>query len=109
MRKFDNEQKKYIGKRSNYHDKGRNKTQTEYDQELELRNLYHEAFSRGDCSFEETVTLLVTAIGFSLEMARQRVGEWKTENKAYMLETEVAKKKRLKRTESLERKFLKRR
>ncbi|MCL2042952.1 MAG: hypothetical protein FWG89_02300 [Treponema sp.] len=109
MRKFDYEQKKFIGKRSNYHDKGRIKTQTEYDQEVELRNLYHEAFKRGDCSFEEAVISLVTTIGFSPEIARQRVGEWKTENKDYMLETEGAKKKRIKRTESLKKKFLKRR
>ena len=89
--------------------KGAIKTQQQYENEVELRNLYHEAFKRGDCSFEEAVTLLVTSIGFSPKIARQRVDEWKTKNKGYVPETEGAKKKRIKRTESLERKFLKRR
>jgi len=109
MRKFDYIQKRYIGKRNNYHDKGRNKTQTEYDQEVELRNLYREAFERGECGFDEAITLLVTTIGFSSVIAKQRVGEWKFDNKCYNPETEGAKKKRKKRQESLERKFLKRR
>ena len=102
-------QKKYIGKRNNYHDKGRVKTQTEYEQEVELRNLYRDAFERGECVFDEAITLLVTTIGFSPEIARQRVGEWKFGYKVYNPETEGVKKKRKKRQESLENKFLKRR
>jgi hypothetical protein len=85
------------------------KSQSEYEQEGELRELYREAFDRGECGFEETVTALVVSIIFRREIARQKVNKWKSENKVYMHESDGAKKKRKKRQESLEKKFLKRR
>jgi Holliday junction resolvasome RuvABC DNA-binding subunit len=76
-------------------DKGRAMTQTYYEKQSKLLKLYQESFARKEMNVKETVTAL-RMIGFSEEIAANRVNEWAAQTNIVVLDTERAKKARLK-------------
>jgi regulator of replication initiation timing len=82
-------------------DKGRAMTQTYYEKQSKLLKLYQESFARKEMNVKETVMAL-RMIGFSEEIAAKRVNEWAAQANIVVLDTERAKKARLKQRISLE-------
>jgi len=85
--------------------KGDIKTQQQYDKELELRELYREAYLRAEMTQEEIFSTLVKVLGFGKTIAKRVISEWEKESSFAEVhdETLSAKKKRLKRQMSLEK------
>ena len=86
--------------------KGDIKTQQQYENEVELRELYREAYLRGEISQQKTFCSLVFTLGFGKTMAESLMIKWKQEPRldASHNETPAAKKRREKRQLSLEKK-----
>ena len=85
--------------------KGDIKTQRQYENELELRKLYKEAYLRAEMTQQEIFSSLVKVLGFGKTIAERLINEWRQEsslNEVYD-ETLGAKNKRLKRQISLEK------
>ena len=90
--------------------KGDIKTQQQYEDEVELRELYREAYLRGEMTQQETFCSLVKPLGFGKTMADRLISMWKQESSLGLAydETLGAKKRREKRQKSLEAKLSKR-
>jgi hypothetical protein len=82
-------------------DKGKIMSQTYYERQGKLLNLYKELFARNEMSDNETVIAL-RMIGFSESIATNRVREWAVLINTIEPETERAKKQRAKQRASLE-------
>ena len=91
--------------------KGNIKTQRQYDNEVELRELYKEAYLRGEMKQKETFCSLVKMLGFGKTMAESLINKWGQESGKYEAgnETVAAKKRRNKRQVSLEKQCVTRR
>ena len=83
-------------------DKGRIMSQTYYERQSKLIELYKEAFLRKETSENDTVMALRT-IGFSALMAANRVREWAASSDTYEPDTDKAKKHRHRQKASLEK------
>jgi len=83
-------------------DKGRIMSQTYYERQSKLIELYKEAFRRKETCENDTVMALRT-IGFSELMAANRVREWAVLSDTYEQETDKAKKRRHRQQASLEK------
>jgi len=83
-------------------DKGRIMSQTYYERQSKLIELYKESFYRNDMSANDTVMAMRT-IGFSETMAVNRVREWAALSVTYEPETDKVKKHRRRLQASLEK------
>ena len=83
-------------------DKGKIMSQTNYERQSKLLNLYQELFTRKEMNDTEAIIAL-RMIGFSECIAANRVREWAVLNNAVKPETERARKQRLKERASLEK------
>jgi len=83
-------------------DKGRIMSQTYYERQSKLIELYKEAFIRKETNENDTVISLRT-IGFSELMAANRVREWAVLSNTYEPETDKSNKRRRKLQDSLEK------
>ena len=83
--------------------KGVIKTQQQYENEVELRNLYQEAFLRGEMTKQEAQCALVLTLGFSKTVAESLISKWGLEPRLDEAHSESpgAKKRRVKRLQSL--------
>ena len=83
-------------------DKGKIMSQTYYERQSKLLNLYRESFARKEMNLIETVTAL-RMMGFSEAIAINRVNEWETQFDTHVFEIGKAKKASLKQQISLEK------
>ena len=83
-------------------DKGKIMSQTYCERQSKLLNLYQELYHRKEMNDSETIAAL-RMIGFSETIAANRVREWAENFLDIKLDTERAKKLRLKERASLER------
>ena len=91
--------------------KGDIKTQQQYENEVELRGLYKEAYLRAEKTQQEIFCSLVFILGFGKTMAEKLICEWRQEPSLDEVHNETlnAKKRRAKRQVSLEKKCMARR
>ena len=86
-------------------DKGKVMSQTQYEKQNKLYQLYKESYGRKAMNPAETIAGL-RLIGFGNSIAVSRVNEWAALDNSYAPETEKAKNRRLKQQESLEKYIL---
>jgi len=86
-------------------DKGKVMSQSFYEKQSRLYQLFQESFTRKEMNTTEAITAL-RIIGFSKSIAARRVNEWARQSNDYMPETETIKKRRLKKQASLEKYIL---
>ena len=86
-------------------------TQRQYEDEVELRELYKEAYLRGEIPRQKMFCKLVNILGFGQTMANSFIIKWKKESKLNEIqnETPASNKIRLKKQMSLEKKCITRR
>ena len=91
--------------------KGDIKTQHQYENEVELRELYKEAYLRGEMTQQQIFCSLVFMLGFGKTKAKSLILSWKQELGLYeaQYESNAVKKRRGKRQISLEKKSIARR
>jgi Holliday junction resolvasome RuvABC DNA-binding subunit len=87
------------------HDKGRIMSQTYYERQSKLIDLYKECIIKKEMKDSEAVMAL-RLIGFSESMASSRVREWAGQDKKYEVESCKSRKQRLKQRASLEKYML---
>ena len=85
-------------------DKGRIMSQTFYERQTKLFNLYKESYIRNEKNVQEAVSALRT-LGFSGSIAAIRVNEWKEQSCDKAPETDRQKKRRQKEQASIEKYF----
>ncbi|MDR0456226.1 MAG: hypothetical protein LBH20_06045 [Treponema sp.] len=83
-------------------DKGKIMSQTYYERQSRLLNLYQESFTRKEMNANEAVIAL-RMIGFSGTIAANRVRDWEEHINTVLPETDKARKQRLKQQASLEK------
>jgi hypothetical protein len=86
-------------------DKGKIMSQTFFERQSKLFDLYQVSFARGEMSADEAMISL-RMIGFSDTIATIRVREWAAPSTTGDIETDRAKKQRLKQMASLEKYIL---
>jgi hypothetical protein len=83
-------------------DKGKIMSQTYYERQSRLFNLYQESFTRKEMNANAAVIAL-RMIGFSTTIAANRVRDWEEHIDTVLPETDKARKQRLKLQASLEK------